>query len=90
MKLNDLSFSLQDGVYRATFQPTDDFRIHIKREESGLLSFFETITGSDPVAFGVMNWTLPNFETKVSDVTPEMTIIIESEVPVVKCQYTYG
>lgn len=60
-----------------------------KRQASGRLSFFETITGSDPVAFGVINWTLPNFEAKVPDVSPGMTIIIESDTPVIKCQYTY-
>ena len=56
MELNDLTFSLQNGVYKTSFQPTGDFRIHIKRQASGRLSFFETITGSDPVAFGVINW----------------------------------
>lgn len=89
MELNDLTFSLQNGVYKTSFQPTGDFRIHIKRQASGRLSFFETITGSDPVAFGVINWTLPNFEAKVPDVSPGMTIIIESDTPVIKCQYTY-
>lgn len=89
MKLNDLTFSLQNGVYKTSFQPTGDFRIHIKRQASGRLSFFGTITGSDPVAFGVINWALPNFEAKVPDVTPGMTIVIESETPVTKCQYTY-
>lgn len=55
MELNDLTFSLQNGVYKTSFQPTGDFRIHIKRQASGRLSFFETITGSDPVAFEVIN-----------------------------------
>ena len=29
MELNDLTFSLQNGVYKTSFQPTGDFRIHI-------------------------------------------------------------
>ena len=89
MTLNDLTFSKVGNVYRASFQPTGDFIIHIKRNDSGKLRLLETITGQDPVGFLSTEWRNKVFETKVIGVISGMTIVIESETDVVEAKYAY-
>ena len=86
----ELNFTLENGLYVATFTATTNFNIHIERESRGLLGILQTSVENSQYSPIIDHKSLQDkiFDCDFSGVIWPKYIKIISDTEIVKCIIT--